>query len=53
MTNVAYELGNQLREKLISSNNISSISYESLGQPSIELKCFMYAIYFISWLKAT
>ena len=30
MTNVAYELGNQLREKLISSNNISSISYESL-----------------------
>ena len=30
MTNVAYELGNQLREKLISSDNISSISYESL-----------------------
>ena len=30
MTNVAYELGNQLKEKLISSDNISSISYESL-----------------------
>ena len=30
MTNVAYELGNQLQEKLIYSENISSISYESL-----------------------
>ena len=30
MTNVAYELGNQLKEKLISSDNISSISYKSL-----------------------
>ena len=30
MTNVAYELGNQLKEKLICSDNISSISYESL-----------------------
>ena len=30
MTNVAYELGNQLKEKLISSDNVSSISYESL-----------------------
>ena len=30
MTNVAYELGNQLKEKLVSSDNISSISYETL-----------------------
>ncbi|MFL2677841.1 MAG: bifunctional phosphoglucose/phosphomannose isomerase [Candidatus Actinomarina sp.] len=30
MTNVAHELGNQLKEKIISSDNISSISYDSL-----------------------
>ena len=30
MTNVAYELGNQLKEKLVSSDNISTISYETL-----------------------
>ena len=30
MTNVAYKLGNQLKEELVSSDNISSITYESL-----------------------
>ena len=30
MTNIAYELGNQVQEKLETSEGISSITYESL-----------------------
>jgi len=30
MTNIAYELGNQVQEKLETSDGINSISYESL-----------------------
>ena len=31
MTNIAYELGNQVQENLQSSNSIDAISYDSLS----------------------